>query len=101
MKVSVVCETCGGRGMVSKVGECAAWCERCPDCDGIGDRMVPYTNVNRIKDMSDRELANLIYDAYWDGYHEGAMFTRGDARPMSFKSDIENIQKWLGEEVSV
>ena len=101
MKISVTCLTCGGRGMVGKVGECAAWSEKCPDCDGLGTIMVPYTNANKIKDMSGGEIANLIYDAYWDGYHEGAMFTRGEARPMSFKSDIQEIQKWLDEEVDV
>lgn len=99
MKVSINCSTCGGFGMVNKCGENSAWSEKCPDCNGFGTQLIPFTNADRIKSMNDGDLANLIYDAYWDGYHEGATFTMGDARPMSFKSKIDEIQKWLSEEV--
>lgn len=84
--------------MVNKCGENSAWSEKCPDCTH-GTCMVPFTNADKIKSMTHDELANLIYDAYWDGYHEGATFQMGAARPMSFKSKIDEIQKWLSEEV--
>ena len=56
------CMDCGGKGFIAKFSECSVWSERCPNCDGTGIVKVPMTNADRIRAMSDEELAEFLSD---------------------------------------
>ena len=53
----VICEKCRGTGHVNGGNENSAWSKTCEDCHGIGFFRVPMTNADRIRAMSDEELA--------------------------------------------
>ena len=53
----VPCMECDGKGFIAKFGEYSVWSERCPNCGGTGIVKVPVTNADRIRRMSDEELA--------------------------------------------
>ena len=40
--------------------ENSTWSKTCEDCHGIGFSRVPMTNADRIRAMSDEELAELL-----------------------------------------
>lgn len=54
----VPCMDCDGKGFIAKFSEYSVWSERCPNCGGTGIVKVPMTNADRIRAMSDEELAN-------------------------------------------
>lgn len=56
----VPCNNCGGRGYIVKSGDCSAWAEMCQDCKGEGTIQVKMTNADRIRAMSDEEMAHTI-----------------------------------------
>ena len=56
----VPCMECNGKGFIAKFGEYSVWSERCPNCGGTGIVKVPMTNADRIRAMSDEELAEFI-----------------------------------------
>lgn len=56
----VPCMDCGGKGFIAIYSEYSAWSERCPNCGGTGIVKVPMTNADRIRAMSDEELAEFI-----------------------------------------
>lgn len=58
----VICEKCWGTGHVHGGEENSTWSKTCEDCRGIGFVRVPMTNADRIRGMSDEELAKLIVD---------------------------------------
>ena len=58
MKKEVPCLDCSGQGLISKFNEKSAWLERCPNCGGTGVITVVVTNADRIRTMSDEELAS-------------------------------------------
>ena len=60
MKKEVPCMECDGKGFIAKFGEYSVWSERCPNCGGTGIVKVPVTNADRIRAMSDEELAEFI-----------------------------------------
>ena len=60
MKKEVPCLDCHGQGLISKFNEKSAWLERCPNCGGTGVITVVVTNADRIRKMSDEELAKFI-----------------------------------------
>ena len=53
----VPCMDCGGKGFIAIFSEYSVWSERCPNCGGTGIVKVPMTNADRIRAMSDEELA--------------------------------------------
>lgn len=56
----VPCMDCDGKGFIAKFSEYSMWSERCPNCGGTGIVKVPMTNADRIRSMSDEELAEFI-----------------------------------------
>ena len=56
----VICEKCWGTGHVNGGNENSTWSKTCEDCHGIGFFRVPMTNADRIRAMSDEELAKWI-----------------------------------------
>lgn len=56
----VPCMECDGKGFIAKFGEYSVWSERCPNCGGTGIVKVPMTNADRIRAMSDEELAVFL-----------------------------------------
>lgn len=56
----VPCMECDGKGFIAKFGEYSVWSERCPNCGGTGTVKVPMTNADRIRAMSDEELAEQL-----------------------------------------
>ena len=56
----VPCMECDGKGFIAKFGEYSVWSERCQNCGGTGIVKVPVTNADRIRAMSDEELAILL-----------------------------------------
>lgn len=59
----VPCMECDGKGFIAKFGEYSVWSERCQNCGGTGIVKVPVTNADRIRDMSDEELADIFLRA--------------------------------------
>ena len=67
----VPCMECDGKGFIAKFGEYSVWSERCPNCGGTGIVKVPVTNADRIRAMSDEELAKsrvIDYEEYPGAY---------------------------------
>lgn len=56
----VPCMDCDGKGFIAKFSEYSMWSERCPNCGGTGIVKVPMTNAERIRAMSDEELAKFL-----------------------------------------
>ena len=52
-----ICEKCWGTGHVHGGDENSTWSKSCEDCRGVGFVRVPMTNADRIRDMTDEELA--------------------------------------------
>lgn len=66
MSVLKTCPYCGGNGYINQFedieGGCRAWANECIACKGTGAILVPETNADRIRRMSDEELAKLLLD---------------------------------------
>ena len=58
----VPCMECDGKGFIAKFGEYSVCSEPCPNCGGTGIVKVPVTNADRIRAMSDEELAVFLDD---------------------------------------
>lgn len=56
----VPCMDCDGKGFIAKFSEYSVWSERCPNCGGTGIVKVPMTNADKIRAMSDEELAEFL-----------------------------------------
>ena len=72
----VICEKCLGTGHVNGGNENSTWSKACEYCHGIGFSRVPMTNADRIRAMSNEELAKLL------DYELGCPVT-GDCAKMS------------------
>lgn len=57
MKKKVSCPKCEGRGLIAKWNDCNAWSEYCFECNGTGKIEVPFTIGDKIRSMSDEEVA--------------------------------------------
>ena len=61
MSILKTCPYCGGRGYINQFevveGGFRAWSNECIACKGTGSILFPETNANRIRAMSDKELA--------------------------------------------
>ena len=64
MSVLKTCPYCGGHGYINQFedveGGCRAWANECIACKGTGAILVPETNADRIRRMSDEELAEEL-----------------------------------------
>ena len=56
----LVCYNCGGHGFITTIYESGQTSTICPVCGGIGTHEIQMTNADRIRDMSDEELAELM-----------------------------------------
>lgn len=56
----VPCMDCDGKGFIAKFSEYYVWSERCPNCGGTGIVKVPMTNADRIRAMTDEEMAKWL-----------------------------------------
>ena len=64
MSVLKTCPYCGGHGYINQFedveGGCRAWANECIACKGTGAILVPETNADRIRRMSDEELEKFL-----------------------------------------
>ena len=69
MSVLKTCPYCGGHGYINQFedveGGCRAWANECIACKGTGAILVPETNADRIRRMSDEELGIFLYRYFW------------------------------------
>ena len=56
----LVCYNCGGHGFITTTYESGQTSAICPVCGGIGTHEIQMTNADRIRAMSDEELAEFI-----------------------------------------
>ena len=56
----LVCYNCGGHGFITATYENGQTSTICPVCGGIGTHEIQMTNADRIRAMSDKELAEFI-----------------------------------------
>ena len=66
MSVLKSCPYCGGHGYINQFedieGGCRAWANECIACKGTGSILYPETNGDKVRRMSDEELAKLLLD---------------------------------------
>ena len=67
MYKDVPCTVCNGYGFIPKFSDCSVWSETCKSCGGKGTVKEPVTNADRIRAMSDEELAELLISADFCG----------------------------------
>lgn len=60
MMKKVPCPKCEGWGHIAIVSENSIGGRRCEECYGTGEVEVPMTNADRIRAMSDEELAEWL-----------------------------------------
>ena len=75
-----ICKKCWGTGHVNGGDENSTWSKTCEDCHGIGFVRVPITNADRIRAMSDEELAEELHAIMlgWNGWCDYHCENRGD-----------------------
>lgn len=54
------CPDCGGHGFITQLNENGQTSVLCMKCQGTGSIAVPMTNGDRIRAMSDEELARFL-----------------------------------------
>ena len=57
MKKKISCPNCDGHGFITKWSDYSICSERCNECNGTGEVEVPFTIGDRIRSMSDEEIA--------------------------------------------
>ena len=62
----LVCYNCGGHGFITATYENGQTSAICPVCGGIGSHEIQMTNADRIRSMSDEELAEFMYQVGYD-----------------------------------
>lgn len=94
MTKQVACPVCGGRGYVLWVNTTdsshSTGSKTCPHCDGTGLREVELTNADRIRAMSDEELADFITNC---GCYDHSRDCRASCKDCTMK--------WLKQPVEV
>ena len=56
----LVCYNCGGHGFITATYENGQTSAICPVCGGIGTHEIQMTNADRIRAMSDEDLARFF-----------------------------------------
>ena len=62
----LVCYNCGGHGFITATYENGQTSAICPVCGGIGSHEIQMTNADRIRAMTDEELAELLFQVGYD-----------------------------------
>ena len=58
----LVCYNCGGHGFITANYESGQTSAICPVCGGIGSHEIQMTNADRIRSMTDEELAEFLWN---------------------------------------
>ena len=56
----LVCYNCGGHGFITSTYENGQTSAICPVCGGIGSHEIQMTNADRIRAMTDEDLADFL-----------------------------------------
>lgn len=103
MSKRIPCKRCSGNGYINVTyidgNTGTATSCTCPECSGVGFQFVPSTNADRIRAMSDEELASHLHNIGWD-CHLCAEHRRLDNEPLlrGEKCDekcVEHCLEWL------
>ena len=73
----LVCYNCGGHGFITATYENGQTSAICPVCGGIGTHEIQMTNADRIRAMSDEELANIVECPYGNPYFDEHLPCKG------------------------
>ena len=73
----LVCYNCGGHGFITTIYESGQTSTICPVCGGIGTHEIQMTNADRIRSMTDEELANIIECPYGNPYFDEHLPCKG------------------------
>lgn len=60
----ISCPDCNGHGHINGGDDHSSWSRTCDRCHGTGYTMVPMTNADRIRAMTDEELAEFMDKDY-------------------------------------
>ena len=96
MTKEVICPVCEGHGFSVVLSEYSISSHACDNCNGSGLIEVPMTNADRIRAMSDEELAEILGEYM----HCAGCPLRGDCNPEELP--CENVLlEWLKQPVEV
>lgn len=68
--------------------------QSCPRCGGVGLVVVPATRGDAFRRMTDRELAEELFNFRFDGY------ARAQDAETVLPDTVQSIEKWLKEEMT-
>lgn len=90
----IICPDCNGFGHINR-SECdefmgSVWTETCTRCNGKGILRVPMTNAEKLRSMSDEELAEFLAEVEYR-----RAFNGGGAKWY----DYNGVLCWLRKEV--
>ena len=96
-----ICKKCWGTGHVHGGDENSTWSKSCEDCHGIGFVRVPKTNADRIRAMSDEELAKKFVNTahYYDWKQDEDYYylpngtTKTNYKPKAIDAWLEWLKK--------
>lgn len=99
MNISKICPYCGGRGYINQFENidsgCRAWEKECIACKGTGSILYPETNADRIRRMSDEELAKQLYDIQKQLCVHFAKAVGFPVEELQFQESAPDILDWL------
>ena len=109
MKTKIIpCPVCDGKGYTLWANttdqSCSTGSKTCPHCNGMGVREVAKTNADRIRAMSDEELAKWMSGGALKSdsarsYCKRNIMAFCDGSECSTKTDAEIILDWLKQPV--
>ena len=85
----VVCYNCGGHGFITTTYENGQTSAICPVCGGIGSHEIQMTNADRIRSMSNEDLAEFLWNFNLADVSTGKM---GEFGPHMFRY---RLKEWL------
>lgn len=71
MTKKIACPACDGHGFHARHNENSVWSEVCDRCNGSGEVEIPMTNGDRIRAMTDEELAERLKNLYTEETEQG------------------------------
>ena len=89
MSILKTCPYCGGNGYINQIEEiedgARGWVKECTACKGTGSIQGPETNGERVRRMSDKELAHWVF---YEARRIGDYYT----------DHVLGLEDWLGKE---
>ena len=85
----LVCYNCGGHGFITTTYENGQTSAICPVCGGIGSHEIQMTNADRIRSMSNEDLAEFLWNFNLADVSTGKM---GEFGPHMFRY---RLKEWL------